>query len=250
LWFVAYLWLYTVGLALLLIAPARLRSQVRRAADGALGDWRVLAIPLVLILLRLWAGWPAPDETHDIVGDGFAHTLSFPLFLFGFLLRDAPKAWRGIRRWWPLAAALALAGYAVVAWVALSWSDTGAAPPTVQVLFEAARQLQMWGAIVALLGLADRFWNRDRPYRPMLTEAVFPFYIIHQTIIVVVGWYLLGLALPASAEFAILLAATVGGCWAFYLIGREIAPLRPLIGLRLRARRADPARQAGAPAAA
>ena len=90
----------------------------------------------------------------------------------------------------------------------------------------------MWGAIVALLGIADRFWNHDRPYRAMLTEAVFPFYIIHQTIIVVLGWYLLRFALPGIAEFAILLAATVGGCWAFYLVGREIAPLRPLIGLK------------------
>jgi peptidoglycan/LPS O-acetylase OafA/YrhL len=90
----------------------------------------------------------------------------------------------------------------------------------------------MWGAIVALLGIADRFWNRERPYRAMLTEAVFPFYIIHQTIIVVLGWYLLRFALPGSIEFAILLIATVAGCWVFYFGGREIPLLRPLIGLR------------------
>jgi peptidoglycan/LPS O-acetylase OafA/YrhL len=241
LWFVAYLWVYTAALALLLLAPASLRASLRRSADAALADWRILALPLALILFRLWAGSPAPEETHDIVGDGYAHTLSFPLFLLGFLLRDAPATWRGIRQWWPAAAALAVASYAFVAWVALTWSDTAGAPQRVQALFEIARQVQMWGAIVALLGIADRFWNHDRPYRAMLTEAVFPFYIIHQTIIVVLGWYLLRLALPAAAEFAILLAATVGGCWAFYLVGREVAPLRPLIGLRLRSTTGRPA---------
>ena len=33
---------------------------------------------------------------------------------------------------------------------------------------------------------------------------------------------------------AILLPATVAGCWLFYWIGRRIVPLRPLIGLRLK----------------
>jgi membrane protein DedA with SNARE-associated domain len=68
----------------------------------------------------------------------------------------------------------------------------------------------------------------------MLAEAVFPFYIIHQTIIVVVGWYLLGAGVAALPSFLILLAATVTGCWLFYAIGRSIGWLRPLIGLQRR----------------
>ena len=68
----------------------------------------------------------------------------------------------------------------------------------------------------------------------MLTEAVFPFYIIHQTIIVVVMFWLLPLGLSGNAEFAILVAATVAGCWAFYLGGRAVPLLRPLISLRAR----------------
>jgi peptidoglycan/LPS O-acetylase OafA/YrhL len=95
-----------------------------------------------------------------------------------------------------------------------------------------------------LIGLADRFWNRDHPWRRTLTEAVFPFYIIHQTIIVVTGWYLLRFALPPTTEFAALLAATVTGCWLFYFGGREIGWLRPLIGLRPLAQRPRSATEA------
>jgi membrane protein DedA with SNARE-associated domain len=69
----------------------------------------------------------------------------------------------------------------------------------------------------------------------MLAEAVFPFYIVHQTIIVVVGWWLLQGRVAALPAFLILVAATVGGCWAFYLGGRRIDWLRPLIGLQRRA---------------
>lgn len=232
LWFVAYLWLYTMALGALLLLPARWVAAARGAADRALADWRILALPLALLALRLWLGWPVPEETHDVVGDGYAHTLSFPLFAVGFLLRDAPGVWRGIRRWWIWAGVLGLLGYGAVALVEFTWPGDTRAPDWVYPLFALARLVQMWGAIVALLGIADRFWNSDHPIRPTLTEAVFPFYIVHQTIIVVLGWYLLRFALPAGAEFVILLAATVAGCWAFYLAGREIAPLRLLIGLR------------------
>jgi glucans biosynthesis protein C len=231
-WFVAYLWVYSVALGVLVLAPARVREWVRRAAELAFGGWRVLAVPLALIIARLWHGWPVPEPTHDLVGDAFAHTLWFALFAFGFALRGSAEIWRGIRRWWGLAAIVALAAYGYVAWVALMWGDSENAPAIVQLLREVARQVQMWTAIVALLGVADRYWNRDHRWRATLTEAVFPFYIIHQTIIVVLGWYLLRFGLPPSAEFAVLLTATVAGCRMFYLGGRRVRLLRPLIGLR------------------
>ena len=96
-----------------------------------------------------------------------------------------------------------------------------------------AHAVQQWGAIIALIAAADAFGKRDHPLRATLTEAVFPFYIIHQTIIVVAMWLLLGAGIGGAGEFAILVIATVAGCWAFYLIGRAVRPLRPLVGLRL-----------------
>ncbi len=169
-----------------------------------------------------------------MVNDAYAHTFYLPLFLFGYALRGAERTWAGIRRWWKLAALLALASYAVIAWVELSWPGDTPAPDHIYPLFGAARAIMAWSAIVALIGLADRFWNRDHRWRKTLTEAVFPFYIVHQTIIVWLGWYLLRFGLPPLAEFALIFLATTIGCWALYLIGREIAPLRPLIGLRAR----------------
>ena len=64
----------------------------------------------------------------------------------------------------------------------------------------------------ALVGIAERFWNRDHRWRPMLTEAVFPFYIIHQTAIVVFGFHLTRLAWPAPVEAGVLIALTVAAC--------------------------------------
>ena len=87
-------------------------------------------------------------------------------------------------------------------------------------------------AIAALIGFATTHWNRDHRWRPMLTEAVFPFYLVHQSIIVLVAYWLIPAGLPAWADAVVLVMATVAGCWAFYLGGRAVPWLRPLIGLR------------------
>ena len=201
LWFVVYLWFYTIALVLLLaVTPKRMRAQITTLADRALAGPLVLIAPIALLLVHLGLSWPGKEETHALVDDWQAHRVYFAVFLFGVLLRNAPAIWEGIRRWWKIAAIVALIGYAAVVAVDLSLLDPilpGAAPQ--HVLFEIARVFQGWGTIIALIGAADRWWNRDHALRPILTEAVFPFYIIHQTVIVVVAWYLLPVALPALA---------------------------------------------------
>lgn len=84
---------------------------------------------------------------------------------------------------------------------------------------------------MGLVGAADRYVNVDHRWRPMLAEAVFPFYLIHQTIIVMAGYVLLSTATGPIVRFVILLTVTVAGCWAFYFAGRQIFWLRPAIGL-------------------
>lgn len=158
------------------------------------------------------------------------------MFLFGVLLWRAEHVWAAIRRFWKIAAIASIAGFVVVAGIELRYPGDTPVIGGARMLWEVARIFQGWGAIVALIGIADRYWNRDAPIRPILVEAVFPFYIIHQTIIVLIGWWLLPAALPNWAAFLILLAATVVGCWLFYRIGRAIPVLRPLIGLSYRDR--------------
>lgn len=233
LWFVVYLWLYTLTLALLLaILPRPWRAAIGRAAERALTGWRVLGVPLALLALNLLATWPGHDATHDVINDGPAHVVFFGMFLFGYLLRGGAGVWAGIRAWWKLAAAMALVAYSVVAGVEIVYPGRSVPPDWVIGMFGVARIFQGWCAIVALLGIADRFWNRDHPWRATLTEAVFPFYLIHQTIIVVVAWWCLSTGLGNAESFAVLVATTTLGCWLFYRVGRAIPGVRLLIGLR------------------
>ncbi|MDQ2892567.1 MAG: acyltransferase [Pseudomonadota bacterium] len=235
LWFVGYLYIYTAILAAAIWAVRLPRLQ--SAFDLAFGGIGVVVVPLVyLVLVHAW--WlPMVGETHLVVGDWIAHLSYLPAFLFGFALAGSERAMAAIARWWLLALGLAVLGYLFIMAAELGWWRGGAMTPRTYVrLYGSAHAFEQWGGIVALIGAAERWFNRDRAIRPLLTEAVFPFYIAHQTIIVVVMYWLLPAGLPGWADFAILLASTIAGCWAFYLVGRLIGWVRPLIGLRRRLR--------------
>ncbi|HEV7340039.1 MAG TPA: acyltransferase family protein [Sphingopyxis sp.] len=232
LWFVVYLWVYTMFAALLLaLIPEPARMKFTSIAAGALRGWRMLVAPLVLWVL-IYVLFPTHDETHALFDDGPSHLHYLVPFFVGWLLRVRPALFETVARYWKVALLLALLAFVPVAWIEWTWPGNMVAPDWVFPPYHLARLVNGWMTIVALLGIADRWWNRDHPKRAMLAEAVFPFYIIHQTIIVVVGWYLLRANVAALPSFLILLAATVTGCWLFYWIGRSIGWLRPLIGLQ------------------
>lgn len=234
LWFVVYLWAYTMLAALLLaVVPAAMRARIADGAARLLGGWGLLVVPM-LWWLAVHAAFPDHKETHALFDDGPSHLHYLAAFGVGGLLRVRPALFAAVARCWKAATVLAVVAFLPIGWVEWTWPGDTKAPDWAITMFHVARQVQGWATIVALLGIADAKWNLDHPKRAMLAEAVFPFYIIHQTIIVVVGWYLLKVGVAALPSFLILLAATMIGCWLFYAIGRSIGWLRPLIGLQRR----------------
>ena len=130
---------------------------------------------------------------------------------------------------------LFLTAYAAYASYAWAWRDGDELPP--EPLLSAMRiafAVDQWSAVVAALGFGALYLNRDSALLRTLTIAVFPFYIVHQTIIIVVGHDLAAKGLPVWAEAPILIAATALGCWLAFEIVRRVPLLRPLFGLALR----------------
>ncbi|MFZ5726801.1 MAG: acyltransferase family protein [Pseudomonadota bacterium] len=234
LWFVAYLWVYTMlAAAVLAWVPAVVRGRIADGAARLLSGAGLLIVPLLWWLLVLAAS-DGHAPTHALLDDGPAHLHYLMPFCIGWLLRVRPQLFASVARRWRAALLVALGAYGIVAAILWLWQQGVYPPDWARLPFDVARLVQGWAAIVALVGIADRYANRDHPKRAMLAEAVFPFYIIHQTIIVVVGWVLLGAGTAALPAFLILVAATGTGCWLFYAIGRSIGWLRPLIGLQRR----------------
>ncbi|MCW4461865.1 acyltransferase family protein [Sphingomonas sp. BT-65] len=241
LWFVAYLWTYTALLAAALaIGRARIEAGAAWLVEWLSKGWRILWFPIAgLAVAKLGLLFVVPED-HGLLSDWAGHAQYLPMFLFGFVLAGTPQLWAPLQRKWKAALVIAALSGAVVVVVELVFPGETIPPRWVMAGERAAQVAMAWTMTIALFVLADRYWNRDHRWRKSIAEAVFPFYLIHQPAIVVITWYSLPLKLNPWVEFATLLAGTGAACAAFYLIGREIGWLRPLIGLGPRSPRAAP----------
>lgn len=230
LWFVFYLWLFTMLLAAGLVIPTAVKTRLAALFEELGKGSRLLWMPLLYLVPARVAITFTTGETHGLFDDWLTVAIYLPYFLFGFGLAGTRIMWPAIARVWKPALALAFASYAVLDLVEELYPDRAVPPHAIMALDRAALAGMLWGMSLAMLRLADTLLNRDHRWRKGLSEAIFPCYIAHQTIIVMVAWWLLPLHLNAWPAFSIIMAATALGCWLFYRLGREIVWLRPWIG--------------------
>ena len=243
LWFVAYLWCYTMvaALAWWAIPRARIDQWGAAVAKRLRGPWLFVLPVAWLGALRILLVARFPD-THALVDDWYQHANYFSVFALGLLLAREIAVWEEIRRQRWTALALAVVGYGVVTAYFAHYVDV-APPDGLRQLQRVFYALDQWAAIVAALGFA-RQWNpADSRARRYLTEAIFPFYIVHQTAIVLLAHFMKPLGLHPSIEGPLLVAATVAACFASFEIVRRVGWMRPLFGLA-----PAPARAVTAPA--
>ena len=234
LWFLAYLWVYTVVLCLLLkLAPRAMQSAGawlgRRLSGPGVLLWPVawLALARLVLVGRF-------ESTHDLVNDWYNHAQYLPMFLLGYLLAFSTGFWESMHRhrWFALAAALLAYASLIGTWYFASYSDDVPLPDALRLALRVAWGIHQWCAIAAGFGFAYRFRNADSAALRYLVPAVFPVYILHQTVIVTLAHNAKALALPPLLEGPLLVLATFAACFGGYELIRRVPVLRPLFGLR------------------
>jgi glucan biosynthesis protein C len=233
LWYVAYMLVYT-----LLLVPF-LRPLRRFSVGGGetffawiarSQGWRLLLVPALPFLAYRLLLDPLFPTTHALVDDWATHAHCVTTLLLGYLAAKSPAFWRAVESSMPSAALAAIVLGLLLLVARLNWEmvlDSDFLIAAVRI----GRIFYAWAVIVALLALARRLFNRPGRVLCYLTEAVFPYYILHQTVIVMVGYWLIPYRLPVAAEVAIVVGATIGGCVAGFEIVRRVPLLRPLFGL-------------------
>lgn len=236
-WFVAYLLAYSLVLAGLLGMTRGGLKHLENGLDRILSGWGLLVWPILFLAGVRW--WLAPlfPVTHALTDDWYNHALSFSAFLFGFLIARSETLKQGFIRVRAPALILGLIGWAGWTAYVLSFPETSAAIPgdALRRAMRVVYAVQQWGFIAAILGYGARYLTVGGPLLRYLTIGVFPFYIAHQTIIVVAGHHLAKLGLPLVVEAGLIIAITVAGCWLTYELARRIGWFGLVLGVRPRA---------------
>ncbi|WP_367344617.1 acyltransferase family protein [Stenotrophomonas bentonitica] len=233
LWFVAYLWVYTVVIWLLWsLAPGALRAM-GRGLERMLSGYGALIWPAVLLAVLRVTLSGRFESTHALVDDWYNHAQYGAVFLLGFLLARAESFWNALARLRWTALILWLASWAgLIAYFVTYYAD-GEPLPALRLVMRALWGVNQWCAIYAVLGFA-RHWNPgDNRALRYLVPAVFPVYILHQTIIVVAAHNLKPLGFAPLVEGPLLVVMTFALAFFLYEVIRRMTWVRPLFGLKM-----------------
>lgn len=230
LWYLPYLLFYTLVLIPLSLfldgAGHGLRNRFQR-----LGGLWLVVIPVIPLMIYGNFVFPQfPYISHALLDDWYAHAMYFTFFLYGYLIGTNPGVWSSIAQ---MRGLLTAAGIVLFLLLMLQREFLAEDPG---FLLEQANfltiYLNRWVWILALMAWGYRAFNRPMRWLPYATQAVYPWYILHQTITVVVGYELSRLALGPVLEPTLVLLATIGGCFVLYeFVIRRVRLLRPLFGV-------------------
>lgn len=113
------------------------------------------------------------------------------------------------------------------------WLTSGYSSRT--CLFSFLRALNSWSWLVAILGFGSRYLSFGNERLKYANEAVLPFYILHQTVIVVVGFYIASWDVSVIVKYLILSSASFLVIVGLYeLLIKRVQVLRFIFGMKPR----------------
>lgn len=230
LWFVAYLWVYSLLLWALLKAWPQMLDTLAALAERRLGGWALWLVPAVVLgawRMGLVGLFPS---THALVDDFYNHAVYLTVFLAGAVLARWGGGWARFSRWRWGALALALGLWALLIAYFTHYGDGRVPPEWLRMSQRMGYGLLQWSAIIAALGFAHRHWNRDHRWRQLVVDIVFPVYLLHQTLIILIAWGMRGWGLAPAVEAPLLIGATAVSCVAGALLAARLGPLRVWFG--------------------
>ena len=232
LWFVTYLWVYTLLLAALVAALGanwqRLSDTIARTLTG----WKLLVLPVAILAAARVALYSRYPSTHDLVNDWYNHAQYVPLFMLGALLAKQRAVWQRMDAMRFAALGLALGCWAtLMAYYALVDNLN---PADIVLLTEIQRvvyALLQWSAMLAVFGFGHHHLQFDSAKRRYLAQAVFPVYIVHQTLIIVFAHVMQPARMPPLTEGLILVVLTVTFSFGIFEAVRRVPLLRACFGI-------------------
>ena len=247
LWFLAYVLVLTFVLlpVFLWMRSPRGRQLFSAAGRSAarLGLQWLMVLPLGAS--SLWLA-PVSHNTNGLIGDWHGLVYNGALLLCGAFLFGSADLLAALNRQRWLSFAVGIAAFAVLKVLFFDGAVRPAITAGDRPLFAFLSALNTMAWLFAILGFANRHLTKRPAFLGEATEAVYPFYILHQTVTVIVVYWLLRQGVAPVGGFVLAVLATFVGTAAIYVgLVRPLWFLRPLFGLKPAPRAAVMRRQLG-----
>jgi glucan biosynthesis protein C len=247
LWFLPYLWVYS--LLLILLFP--IMAQLAKLQIGIISFSFASSTAMVAIWLMLRNTYPT---THDLLNDWYSHAKYCLVMVVGAVIILQPKLWEALERTRYVSAVVALCMYSLIIadrhdmlgpvgdWMTEFW--------WFRVMVGYIVVLNHWAWLAAILGFGKRYLSKPMAWVNYLNSGVLPYYMMHQTLIVVAAYALHSIGFPVGIQFVLILLFTLLGCALTYELAKRNVVTRVLFGLKVKRKGASRENDTTSPASA
>jgi peptidoglycan/LPS O-acetylase OafA/YrhL len=105
--------------------------------------------------------------------------------------------------------------------------------PVMKTIYWIIRPIYGWSCVILILGLGSKYMNKNNKVRKFLNELVMPFYVLHQTIIIIIGYFVIRIPTTSMiAKYIIISSSSLSIIICLLFIIKYLNPLRVLFGMR------------------
>lgn len=234
LWFLQYLFLISlITLPLLLFLKSRRgRRWLTRLAEicDRRGGIFLFVIPLALALIGLRGLFAA----HRSWADFFWYAL---YFVIGYIMAADARFTNAVKRHRWVCLVLWIVGFCGVALLVLvlGYDPIPGQEPfsLMYVLYQIVWSITSWSAVVFVLSIGARYLDSNHKVLAYGNEAVLPFYLFHQTVILAVGFFVIGWNLGILPKLLMVSAISFPLTLGLYeLLVRRFSAIRFFFGMK------------------
>jgi glucans biosynthesis protein C len=232
LWFIAYLFVIA-----LFISPflGLLRSgkfaEFTRILDGIVTKpfaLNIFIIPILLsqIVLRNYFEF----GTNALVNDWASMAFYIIFFLAGFILLPNKNIVEAIRR----QRLLYLTETIILTVIMFRLPELFESERTGEIIWDVTSLFLAWVCGITAVGFAKQYLNFDSGFRKLANEAIFPFYLLHQPVIVVVGYFIIRWDIAVLWKVILITIMSLAIITSLYmLVIRRVNFLRVIFGMKM-----------------
>jgi hypothetical protein len=166
---------------------------------------------------RAFGSWPLPQH--------------FVFFVLGYGIAIIPRLRATIEDYRSAGLAIGISVTTFAYWLTLAKGQSGDG-----VFFAILRSVNVIAWLVAILGYGSKFLNFENGFLKYANEAVLPFYILHQTVILGIGFFVVRWNIGIGVKFLIIALSSLVLIVATYdLVIKRVNTLRFMFGMKLRA---------------
>lgn len=231
LWFIAYLFFIS-----LIISPFLNFLRGKKIQNFTLWLENIATKPLALnvfllplLLSQIVLRQFFDTETNDLIHDWASLTYYIIFFLSGFILLPAKNIAEAIRRYrfWYLAEVIS------ATYVIFNVNNIVRSEHLAEPIHDICSIILAWSCALTSIGFSKQYLNKQSKLRKPANEAIYPFYLLHQPVIVVTGYLITQLDLSAFIKMIIILvlsfSVTIGIYW---LMIKPVNFFRVIFGMK------------------